>query len=404
MKPHLLILCDPFTPPAYTPRLRCWCDYLTKQGWRIDVYTEQGEPLTFSHHYPIHEVCIYRTHSTIEWAVKSVCSLLFDWRNRAFSHRVRSAIAGKRYDAVVCCTFSTFPLRAALDIARERHLPLHVDLRDIDEQAPNAQYQNHRQWWARPFRAWYSHTNIRRRNQVLRQADAITCVSPWHKQFLSAFNSNVSLIYNGYDAAIFSPHDQQVDEFTIAYVGRIYEHPMQDPTLLFEALQTMDINLHICWYTNSAGKQRIRHLAKQYGVERFMRYFDYVPPAQVPAILHSASILLVLSNNAVDSGAHGIMTTKFYEALGVEKPVLCIRSDEECLAQVIHDTNAGLAATTADQVKAFILSAYHEWQQNGFTHRQVDQDRKRMFSRQYQAQQLETLLLTIIRPRTATYD
>ena len=178
MKPRLLILCDPFTSPAYTPRLRCLCDHLAAQGWRIDLYTEQGEPLTFEHDYPIHQIPVYRTRTFTEWALKSVASLCFDWRNRYFSRQVRKLTASQSYDLVLCCTFSTFPLRAALDIAREKHIPLHVDLRDIDEQAPNAQYQSHRQWWLRPFRQWYSSTNIRRRNTVLRQADAISCVSP----------------------------------------------------------------------------------------------------------------------------------------------------------------------------------------------------------------------------------
>ena len=396
MKPRLLILCDPFTSPAYTPRLRYLCDYLTAQGWQLDVYTEQGEPLPFEHNYPIHEIAVYRTRLFAEWALKSVASLCFDWRNRYFSRQVRQRIAGEHYDLVLCCTFSTFPLRAALDISRERHIPLHVDLRDIDEQAPNAQYQSHRQWWLRPFRQWYRNTNIRRRNNVLRQADSLSCVSPWHRSFLKQFNPQVSLIYNGYDEQLFAPKDRPTKVFTIAYVGRVYEQPMQDPTLLFQALQSLNIPLRVHWYTNAVGQQRIRQLAQTYGVEQRMEYHDYVPTSQVPTILHDASIVLVLTNNAYESQAHGIMTTKFFEALGVEKPVLCVRSDEECLAEVIHETNAGLAATTADEVKAFILDKYNDWQQQGFTRQAVNQEHKQLFTRQYQARQLEQQLLSMI--------
>ena len=396
MTPRLLILCDPFTSPAYTPRLRCLCDYLSAQDWQIDLYTEKGEPLPFEHVYPIHEITVYRTRSMAEWAIKSVAALCFDWRNRFFSRQVRKQIAGQEYDAVLCCTFSTFPLRAALDIARERHLPLHVDLRDIDEQAPNAQYQSHRQWWLRPFRQWYRNTNIRRRNAVLRQADSLSCVSPWHKAFLRQLNPHITLIYNGFDSTLFAPYDQPSERFTIAYVGRVYEQPMQDPTLLFEALATINLPVHVCWYTNEAGEQRIRQMAARYGVEAMMEYHRYVPTSQVPAILHDASILLVLSNKADDSGAHGIMTTKFFEALGVEKPVLCVRSDEECLAQVIGETNAGIAATSADEVKNFILDKYNEWQANGFTRQAVLHEQRLLFTRQHQAKQFENLLLSLI--------
>ncbi len=399
MNPRVLIVSDPFTSPAYTPRLRCLCDYLTAQGWTIDLYTERCENLTFEHAYPIHEITVYRTSSSLEWAVKSAWSLLTDWRNRFFTREVRKAIAGKEYDLVFCSTFSTFPLLTALTIAQERHLPLHVDLRDIDEQAPGAQYQSHRQWWLRPFRNWYRNVNIARRNKVLRLATQLTSVSPWHKAFLSHLNPHTELIYNGFDEQFFYPMNLPAKQFEMAYVGRVYESQLQNPTMLMQALQTLDLPLRIHWYTSAEGQQRIQILAKQYNVERYMTFHSYVPPTEVPNLLRSYSILLVLSNNAATSGAHGIMTTKFFEALGVEKPVLCVPSDEECLAQVIQDTNAGLAGTNAQEVADFILAKYNEWKTNGFTRQPVDQEKKRLFTRQYQAQQFEQLLLKAIDER-----
>lgn len=397
MKPRVLIVSDPFTSPAYTPRLRCLCDYLAAEGWTIDLYTERCENLTFEHDYSIHEIAVYHTSSPFEWAVKSFWSLLTDWRNRFFTSKVQEAIVGKEYDLVFCSTFSTFPLRTALTIARERHLPLHVDLRDIDEQAPGAQYQNHRQWWLRPFRKWYRDVNIARRNKVLRQASRLTCVSPWHQAFLSKLNPHTELIYNGFDEQLFYPEDLPTEHFEMAYVGRVYEQQLQDPTMLMQALRKIEIPLRIHWYTSPAGQQRIRLLAEQYDVERFMCYHSYVPTTQVPNLLRSSSVLLVLSNNAAASGAHGIMTTKFFEALGVEKPVLCVPSDEECLAEVIKETNAGLAATNTEEIKEFILAKYQEWKNNGFTHQPVNQAKKRLFSRQYQAQQFEQLLISLLR-------
>jgi hypothetical protein len=83
------------------------------------------------------------------------------------------------------------------------------------------------------------------------------------------------------------------------------------------------------------------------------------------------------------------MTTKFFEALGVEKPILCVRSDEECLAQVIKETESGLAATCVDEVKKFILHYYDQWQKQGYTH--VNIKNKEQFSRQKQALQFEDI-------------
>jgi hypothetical protein len=88
------------------------------------------------------------------------------------------------------------------------------------------------------------------------------------------------------------------------------------------------------------------------------------------------------------------MTTKFFEAIGVEKPILCVRSDEECLAQTIKETNAGLAATNVEEVKEFILYHYNEWQQNGYTH--INITNKEHFSRQNQAIQFEKIFNQVL--------
>ena len=91
------------------------------------------------------------------------------------------------------------------------------------------------------------------------------------------------------------------------------------------------------------------------------------------------------------------MTTKFFEALGTEKPVLCVPSDKECLAEVIQETNAGLAASSVQEIQAFILDKYAEWKAKGFTRQPVNAELKQLFTRQYQAQQFENIFLSLIR-------
>ena len=96
--------------------------------------------------------------------------------------------------------------------------------------------------------------------------------------------------------------------------------------------------------------------------------------------------MLVLTNEHT----HGMLTTKFYEALGCEKPILCVPSDQGALAQLMAYTNAGLATDDIEQIKAFIEARYNEWRQNGFT-RQATQHREE-FSREAQCRQMETIL------------
>ena len=131
-------------------------------------------------------------------------------------------------------------------------------------------------------------------------------------------------------------------------------------------------------------------MVDQYDLADICDIDGYISRQEWLPLMHHSSILLVLTCLSTPEGSHGIMGTKFYEALGVEKPVLCVRSDEECLAHVIRQTNAGLAGTNVQEVAAFVLKQYHEWKEKGFTHQQVQH--KEIFSRNYQSSQIEALL------------
>lgn len=362
MKLNILILADPFGRPSFAPRLRYLCNYLMRQGHQIAVYTEQFQPFDFPHSYPIIEKPI-AYHNTWQWAWQSLWSLLTDWRNRQFSQWVKEQVKEQDFDMVFCTTFSTFPLRAAYDIAREKNIPLITDIRDLDEQVPGAQYQSHRQWWAKPFSRWYKWVNIRRRNRVLCAANVVTTISPWHVDFIRQYNSSVHLIYNGYDPTQFYAKDIPTDTFRISYIGRIYE--FQSTALIEQAVRELNLpNVELNIHTPDC---------------------QPIPLNQVGDELRRSSMALVLTNPY----ARGMMTTKFFEAFGCEKPILCIPSDNGLLAETIHQTNAGIASSEINEIKAFILEKYHEWQQNGFTRQAVIN--KEQFSREKQAQQFEQL-------------
>ena len=303
MNKRLLILADPYTKPSFAPRLRFLCDHLVEHGWSIEVFTEKHTAIPFPHAYPIHEISLYK--SRIDWAFKTLWSLLTNWKDRSFTRQVRRAIHGKDYNAVFCTTFSTFPLGTALTIAKERSLPLHVDIRDLDEQVPGAQYQQHRSWCTRPFRNWYKHVNIRRRNRAIIAAHSVTTVSPWHVDFLRQLNPNVHLVYNGYDPKQFFPKGIRSDVFRVSYIGRIYE--FQNIRPVEEAIRRIgkpDIVLNL--HTPDCNP---------------------LPLEAVPDEIRRSSIMVVLTS----ADAKGMMTTKFFEALGCEKPVLCVPDDHGAL-------------------------------------------------------------------------
>ena len=364
MTRRLLILSDPYSRPSFAPRLRYLCDYLTRRGWQVEVYTERFAEITFRHDYPIHEIRLYR--SKADRLLKMSWSLLTNWKERQFCMEVRRLIQGKEYDAVFCTTFSTFPLGTALNISEERCLSLYVDIRDLDEQIPGQQYLEHRTWWTKPFRQWYKRVNKRRRNEVIRKAKSVTTISPWHVDFLKALNPNVHLVYNGYDPHRFIPRDIETDLFRVAYIGKIYA--FQDLSPVEEAIRRIG-NPEIVLSLHTPDCQPI-------GTN------------EVPDEIRRSSIMVVLTSK----DAKGMMTTKFFEALGCEKPVLCVPDDESVLSQTIRDTSAGISADSVEEVEAFIREKYAEWKVNGFTRQAVNQEMKNSFSREEEARMMEELL------------
>ena len=136
----------------------------------------------------------------------------------------------------------------------------------------------------------------------------------------------------------------------------------------------------------------IEQEAHRLSVSPYMEFRPYVPASEIPHILNQSALLLLLTNRADEGGPHGILTTKFFEYMAVEKPILCVRSDEGCLAETIQQTHSGLAATEVEEVCQFLLHYYQEWQINGKTTSKVDRSQLKQFSRQEQANQFATLI------------
>ncbi|MBQ1874346.1 MAG: glycosyltransferase family 4 protein [Paludibacteraceae bacterium] len=348
----ILVISDPPAAPGYLPRVRYLCDFLSRHGYDVTLLTEQYQPLPFDHAYPIHTIPMY-SGGALDWALKTAWTLLTDWHNLAFARKAlhRLPITNHQYDFVVCSAFSDFPLGAAERIAHQLDVPLICDIRDLDKQVDNSRYQyHHRAWWTRPFRRIYRAVHIRRRNRVLRAAQAITTVSDWHADFIRQFNPNVHTIYNGYDAAQFYPEDIPTDTFRITYIGSLFD--WQRPAL-DKVKQAID----------ELNKSEIKNQKSKIILDVHTPKCQPIPHNKLGDAIRQSSIMLVLTS----THTHGMLTTKFYEALGCQKPILCVPSDRGALAELINYTHAGIATDDIDRIKTFLSNQYHAWQKSGFT-------------------------------------
>jgi len=332
----------------------------------------------------------------MEWGIKQILDFCFGYKNRVMYNVYKKEFQGQKFDLVLSSSYMTFPMPVASKIAKELRIPLVVDLRDIIEQYPGFEFiKNKNAKFLNKFLTKIiNYKRVSVRNKILKIADSITTVSPWHIEILKKYNSNVNLIYNGFDPEMFYPESIQTSKFIITYTGRLHSTEMQNPELLFEAIKTLSNqqklspdNCVIKWYVDASSQKIVMEEAAKFGVSNFMEYHEYVKASAIPAILNNSSIILVLTNKASDKGPKGIMTTKFFEALAVEKPILCVKSDESSLEQIIKESGSGLAARNANEVIDFLKQNFEKWKEEKVTSVQIKKEFISQYSRKEQTKQ-----------------
>lgn len=399
---NILIVTDCF-PPNFAPRMGALSSNLKNMGINVTVISEDNSEKHYNlPHLPkdIYRYNYQASLSKVKYYLKTAVNLFFDHKSRAFYKRFSSAIKGGKFDLVLCSTFNEFPLSLAYRISKKLNIPLVCDMRDLIEQFGDIQY-SHTAFSSNAFNRFFASLlrgkRIRKRNFVLSKAAAVTTVSPWHKEFLSKINGNVHLIYNGYSSDIFYPQEKISSTFDIIYTGRFLDSNTDSLNMLFSAIEELDIkDLRLVWYTDSKSGGTIKKALEKYPkCMECAEINDMVSIQEVPNLLAESSVVLVLNYNSEANHTKGIMTTKFFEAVGVEKPVLCVRGDDGCLSQVIGETNAGVAAKDDAQIKDFITEKYNEWQKNGFTRQNIRN--KEYFCRENQAKQFVEIFNTLIK-------
>lgn len=400
----VLIVCDLF-PPAFGPRMGYLCKYMKRNGWEPVVVTEYIEDQTFAFLKGETEVTYVRYYKTskgitrkLEWLSILFMDFLFHYKERKMINAATPLLKEGKYAGILCSTYRAFPLPAAQKIAERFKLPLVADLRDIIEQYAANEFIAHSfhtfPWLDRQITKIFRNRLLKDRNKALAKTACITTVSPWHAEVLKEFNPKTELIYNGYDPELFFPEQHKTERFTITYTGRLISLATRDPRLLFEAITRLDKEkiitpdtFRVEWYIDNESKTILETFAGTFPIFAYFDFPGYVPASKIPGILNRSSILLQLANKTTASGPKGFMTTKLFEAMAVEKPLLCVRSDESCLEETINRTQTGLAARTAEEVYDFLFHYYREWQVKGYTSIQVNREEVEKFSRKKQAEQ-----------------
>lgn len=386
---RVLILTDQY-PPYFAPRIAAVAKYLPRYGWQPIVATGIAKNTSSQIHYTqqanreedpctVLRIPLDKHGTQLGHYSAFLLELLFEWRDRRFGRELRPYLSDiPKPDAVLVFAYRKFPIRSGYRLAKKWDVPLLVDCRDIVEQYPPGDFlPTHIKIAGRT--QWRLMEKIRQRiaktrNRYLSTAAAVTTVSPWHRDFLANVNRHVHLIYNGYDPNIFRPTHPIADRFRIVYTGRLMTLAARDPSPLFAALSGERLSglvssgeIVVDWWTDDYSRDLIKPLALKYALEHIMNYHQMVPLAELPPILSQASILLMLSAPEKESGTKSWVSTKIFEAMAMQKPILVALSDEAILAELCRDAGLGCLAQTQADIEDYILKQYALWKQHGFT-------------------------------------
>lgn len=413
MTKKLLIICDSY-PPAFAPRMGYLVKYLKEYGWESDILTTQStadggfESLLG----PERVLRVSAGESPLVALWDKLSRLLrmkkrFVAQKQVFLNAAFTKLDREDYALLLCSASSRlYILYATAEIARQWRKPWIADLRDIHEQKPviPLPYSGIKKGIIEGLNKRFTRSVLRLRDHALAEASAVTTVTPWHASILSASNPNTQVIYNGFDPVTYYPEaSSRQNQFKILYAGTVHHNNLQDPTLLLLAARRLmeegiihTANFRIQFYTPTRYRSHITSMECYPAVAALIDFCDYVDTSKVPELLHNACVALVLSNKSSKVGPQGILTTKYFEYLAVERPILCVRSDESLLEASIREANAGVAARTEEEAYGFILEKYREWQDKGFTTQPVNRDYVQQFSRKRQAGQFAVLFEHIL--------
>jgi hypothetical protein len=199
-----------------------------------------------------------------------------------------------------------------------------------------------------------------RRNIVKNAFQLITVSEFLAQQLEKKINKKTSVIYNGFDNQIFISDDklkqndklQKDSTVKIVYTGRILNLWYQNPLPLINVINSL----------SNAKNPKVKIELHFYGVEQkiinslinnkdFNNIFfhDRVNYNKVNDILNEADLLLVLTNN----GRRGILTTKLYEYMPIQKPVICLPNEDKELAEIICKYGLGFSLKDQEEIEDF---------------------------------------------------
>lgn len=240
----------------------------------------------------------------------------------------------------------------------------------------------------------------RRFRTPLRKADLIVSATNQVVEFDGPWlGREIELLLPGYDEAAFSlaRAEARVDpgRFEIVYTGHLYGG-YRGPHAFLRGLRRFadhadSDGVTLVYHGRSGGA--LLAAADELGCRSLVEDRGFIAPDEVALRLASASLLLLLTNEAAHSGVPG---GKFFEYLGAHRPILAVPGGDTYAEEVLNATGAGQAASSPDEIASVLRVHIEAWRQYGATPFLGDLDAIAAYSSEHTADRFAQLLDAVV--------
>lgn len=399
MKKKALIIAHDYPPCGITSSRRSGniAKYLPQFGWEIVVVTRKWKRDNCNLDYSIVEnlppeikiieinyptiptgLGAVLTHA-IRFFYPSLHPYLFFREGKILLDQV---LLENKFDII----FTTLPPANSLDLAcyasMKCGVPMVVDFRDVLQWCPNLFVRI-----TMPMRLFHE-------RRMLKQASAVTAVSEGFAHTLQQRHQRtVVTILHGYDDELLNHKIvTSSDRFIIVYTGSlVLGKPDLQPLLtavanLIERGEMEESDISIEFY-GAGNCDRLKEMFEGKKYFHLIKDCGVVPHKQLLNVQRKASILLV----AAHPGKRGWITSKIYEYIAAQRPILSIPEDVDCIDKLLRETKCGNSCSSVGDIEQQLRKYYCEWKCSGVISYTCDREAIRQYTVLRQVEKLAQL-------------
>ncbi len=229
-------------------------------------------------------------------------------------------------------------------------------------------------------------------------AAVITSVSPVYTKRISDFVKVPGhTILNGFDILHKKSSEIDFSRFIITYNGTLY--PTQDVEGFLSAVlkcisvYSNAIDVQVCFPGVAFDPIQLKRIQKLiYGYEDFFYITNRVPKKEVLQLQQQSDLLLMLTHK----GTKGVPSSKLYEYLSLQKPIVCYPSDLDIVEQILKEVGIESIVNTEQDLFNYLSKCIQNKIDKKSIPLNLDEIKILQFSQNNQVSKLSSLLNKIV--------